>query len=110
VVAWPSQVSGLFPTAVAVGLASISWSGPQAAPPTEILPASVLGPQRMAVTLTLPTIGYCAGPSRFPGRTATLATDILSQRSVCYRDKMPNIFRLARSHPERPAAVMVAAP
>jgi hypothetical protein len=67
--------------ALAFGLATISWLGPQTGPPAEILPASV--PRAlwmMAVALTMFTAGYCSGPFRLPGRAAMRATAILSRR------------------------------
>jgi hypothetical protein len=55
--------------ALAFGLATMTWTGPQTGPSAEILPGSVLSALWMvAVALTMLTAGYCVGPFRLAGR------------------------------------------
>jgi hypothetical protein len=57
--------------ALAFGLATISWTGPQVGTPAEILPSAVLRALWLtAVAFTMLAVGYCAGPFRFAGRAA----------------------------------------
>jgi hypothetical protein len=66
---------------LAFGLATISWIGPQTGPTAEILPSSVLRALWMiALAMTMLTIGYCAGPSRFAVVHVRRATVMLSRR------------------------------
>lgn len=67
--------------AVAFGLATISWLGPQIGPSAEILPDSILRALSMVgVALTMLTLGYCAGPHRLAVARARRLTDMLSRR------------------------------
>jgi hypothetical protein len=67
--------------ALAFGLATISWLGPQVGPSAEILPDSILHALWMVgVSLAMLTVGYCAGPYRLAVARARRATDELSQR------------------------------
>jgi len=69
--------------ALAFGLATISWLGPQteAGPSAEILPGSILRALWMiAVALAMLTVGYCAGPYRLAAHRARRATERLSRR------------------------------
>jgi hypothetical protein len=67
--------------AVAFGVATISWLGPQIGPPAEILPGSILRALSMiGVALTMLTVGYCAGPYRLAVARARHVTDALSRR------------------------------
>ena len=67
--------------AFAFGLATISWIGPQAGPPAEILPASVRSALVMiGVALASLTTGYCAGPHRLAVVHARRATDGMARR------------------------------
>ena len=67
--------------ALAFGLATISWLGPQIGPPAEILPGSILRALAMiGVALTMFTIGYCGGPYRLATAPARRVTDGLSRR------------------------------
>lgn len=57
--------------AVAFGLATITWTGPQAGTPGEILPSAMLRALWLtAVAFTMLAAGYCAGPFRLAGRPA----------------------------------------
>lgn len=67
--------------AVAFGLATISWLGPQIGPSAEILPDNILRALSMiGVALTMLTLGYCAGPYRLAVARARRLTDMLSRR------------------------------
>jgi len=67
--------------ALAFGLATISWLGPQTGPAAEILPGSILRALWMiAVAMTMLTVGYCAGPYRFAVVHARRITDALGRR------------------------------
>jgi hypothetical protein len=69
--------------ALAFGLATISWLGPQTGtgPSAAILPGSILRALWMiAVALAMLTAGYCAGPYRLAAHRARHATELLSRR------------------------------
>jgi hypothetical protein len=67
--------------AFAFGLATISWIGPQAGPPAEIWPGSILRALAMiGVAVAALTVGYCAGPYRLAVVRARLVTDRLRHR------------------------------
>ena len=67
--------------ALAFGLATISWLGPQTGASAEILPGSVLRALWMiALAMTMLTVGYCAGPHRFAVVHVRRATRVLSRR------------------------------
>jgi hypothetical protein len=67
--------------ALAFGLATISWLGPQIGPPAEILPGSIMRALWMiAVAMTMLTAGYCGGPWRRAATGARRAADALSRR------------------------------
>ena len=69
--------------ALAFGLATISWLGPQteAGPSAAILPGSILRALWMiTVALAMLTVGYCAGPYRLAAYHARRATGRLNRR------------------------------
>jgi hypothetical protein len=67
--------------ALAFGLATMTWIGPQVGPPAELFPASVLRALwMMAVALTMLTAGYCAGPFRLAGQPARRVASFLGRR------------------------------
>jgi hypothetical protein len=67
--------------ALAFGLATISWLGPQTGPAGEILPDSILRALWMiAVAMAMLTVGYCVGPYRFAVVHVRRATGALSRR------------------------------
>jgi hypothetical protein len=68
-------------SALAFGLATISWLGPQTGPPAEILPGSILRALWMiAAAMVMLTAGYGAGPWRLAAGQARRVTDALSRR------------------------------
>ncbi|MGH3205248.1 MAG: hypothetical protein ACRDP5_24840 [Streptosporangiaceae bacterium] len=68
--------------ALAFGLATISWLGPQiGSSSAEILPDSILRALSMiGVALTMLTAGYCAGPYRLAVTRARHVTDAINRR------------------------------
>jgi hypothetical protein len=67
--------------ALAFGLATLTWLGPQTGPPAEILPVSILRALWLiAVAMTMLTAGYCGGPFRLAGRPATRAAYAMTRR------------------------------
>jgi hypothetical protein len=68
--------------ALAFGLATVSWLGPQTGSSSaEILPDSVLRALWMiGVALTMLMVGYCAGPYRLAATRARRVADTLSRR------------------------------
>jgi hypothetical protein len=65
--------------ALAFGLATITWIGPQAGPAAEILPSSILRALWMlALAMVMLTAGYCAGPYRFAVAHARRAVDAVT--------------------------------
>jgi hypothetical protein len=67
--------------ALAFGLATISWIGPQTGPPAEILPGSILLALWMiAVAMVMLTVGYCAGPWRLAASRAKRMAGAMSRR------------------------------
>jgi hypothetical protein len=79
--AWRIGPWSLLWGALAFGLATISWIGPQAGPAGEILPGSILRALLMiAVAMATLTAGYCAGPYRIAVVHARQFADALSRR------------------------------
>jgi hypothetical protein len=68
--------------ALAFGLATVSWLGPQTGSSSaEILPGSILRALSMiGVALTMLMAGYCAGPYRLAATRARRVADTLSRR------------------------------
>lgn len=67
--------------AFAFGLATISWIGPQAGPPAEIWPGSILRALVMTgLAVALLTAGYCAGPYRLAVARARRVTDRMGRQ------------------------------
>jgi hypothetical protein len=67
--------------ALAFGLATISWLGPQNGPADAIWPGSVLRALWMiGVALTMLTVGYCVGPYRLAAARARRVSDALGRR------------------------------
>jgi hypothetical protein len=79
--AWRIGPWSLLWSALAFGLATISWLGPQIGPPAEILPGSILRALWLiAVAMATLTAGYCAGPWRLAAARARRAAAALSRR------------------------------
>jgi hypothetical protein len=69
--------------ALAFGLATLSWLGPQDGIAGEILPESVLRALwMMALAMAMLATGYCAGPYRLVARRARRATSALITRRL----------------------------
>lgn len=67
--------------ALAFGLATVTWNGPQYGAPGEILPSSVLRALWLtAVAFTMLAAGYCAGPFRLAGRPALRLSGWMERR------------------------------
>ena len=65
--------------ALAFGLATITWIGPQTGPAAEILPASILRALWMlALAMGMLTAGYCAGPYQLAVAYARRAADAVT--------------------------------
>ncbi len=65
--------------ALAFGLATITWIGPQTGSAAEILPSSILRALWMlALAMAMLTAGYCAGPYRFAVAHARRAVDAVT--------------------------------
>lgn len=79
--AWRTGPWSLVWGAVAFGLATITWTGPQVGTPGEIVPSAVLRALWLtAVAFTMLAAGYCAGPFRIAGRPALRLSGWLERR------------------------------
>ena len=69
--------------ALAFGLATISWLGPQTGPPAEIVPASMVRALwMMAVAMAMLTVGYCLGPYRLAAHRVRRAANMMVTRRL----------------------------